>query len=261
MGAISRRSIVAPILTAFAAAGGTLLRGQQPSGERFIPKQSDRPEPAAGEEPGFEPIFDGASMSGWEGNPTYWRVENGALTGEVTPQTLLKSNTFVVWRGGSPHDFELKTEYRITSGGNSGINYRSVVIPDPVTPENRFSMRGYQCDIDAANRYTGQNYEEKGRLFLAQRGQMTRVVGTRKPVIVSSLGDAGELAKHITPDWNSVHLIIRGNLLVHIVNGHVMSIVIDDDVAGRSPGGLIGVQVHVGPPMKVAFRNIRLRRL
>jgi hypothetical protein len=249
----SRRSIIASLLAAFA-------HGQQPSGERFMPKQSDRPEPMTGDEPGFEQLFDGASMKGWEGNPQYWRVENGSLVGEVTPQTLLKSNTFIIWRGGSVEDFELKADYRITSGGNSGINYRSVVIPDPVTPENKFAMRGYQCDIDAANRYTGQNYEEKGRLFLALRGQMTRVIGTRRPVIISSLGDAAELARHITPDWNSVHLIIRGNVLVHIVNGHVMSVVIDDDAAGRSSSGLIGVQVHVGPPMRVEYRNIRLKR-
>jgi hypothetical protein len=97
-------------------------------------------------------------------------------------------------------------------------------------------------------------------LFLALRGQMTRVIGTRRPVIISSLGDAAELARHITPDWNSVHLIIRGNVLVHIVNGHVMSVVIDDDAAGRSSSGLIGVQVHVGPPMRVEYRNIRLKR-
>jgi hypothetical protein len=249
----SRRSIIASLPAAFA-------HGQQPSGERFMPKQSDRPEPVTGDEPGFEQLFDGGSMKGWEGNPQYWRVENGSLVGEVTPQTLLKSNTFLIWRGGSVEDFELKADYRITSGGNSGINYRSVIIPDPVTPENKFAMRGYQCDIDAANRYTGQNYEEKGRLFLALRGQMTRVIGTRRPVIISSLGDAAELARHITPDWNSVHLIIRGNVLIHIVNGHVMSVVIDDDAAGRSSSGLIGVQVHVGPPMRVEYRNIRLKR-
>jgi hypothetical protein len=237
------------------------LLAQQSTRERFVPKQSDRPEPPAGEEPGFQSIFDGQTLTGWEGNPAYWRVQNGVLVGEITPETRLKSNTFIIWRGGSPKDFELKVDYRITAGGNSGINYRSVVIPDPVTPENKFAMRGYQCDIDAANRYTGQNYEEKGRLFLALRGQMTRVVGTRKPVVLSSLADGAELAKHITADWNAVHLIIRGNMLVHAINGHVMSIVIDDDPEGRSAAGLIAVQVHVGPPMKVEYRDFRLKNL
>lgn len=227
--------------------------------QTYTPKQSDRPEPLTGDEDGFHPIFDGKTLNGWEGDPKYWRVENGALTGEVTPQTLLKSNTFIIWRGGSPKDFELKADYRITAGGNSGINYRSVVVPDAVTPGNAFAMRGYQADIDGRNQYTGQNYEEKGRLFLAQRGQLTKVVAGRKPILLSSLGDATELAAYITSDWNSYHLIIRGNTLIHTLNGHVMSIVIDDDAANRTFEGLIGVQVHVGGPMKIEYRNFRLK--
>src|SRR6185295_11713143 len=138
-----------------------------------------------------------------------------------------KSNTFIIWRGGEPEDFELKVEYRITAGGNSGINYRSQVVPDKVTPENRFAMRGYQCDIDGQNRYTGNNYEEKGRLFLAVRGQVTHVTGTRTPVVQSSLGDEKVLGGLITTGWNAVHLIVRGNVLMHVVNGQVMSVVID----------------------------------
>jgi hypothetical protein len=227
--------------------------------ERYVPKQSDRPEPITGEEPGFRTIFNGKDLTGWQGDPVYWRVESGVLTGEITPATVVKSNTFIIWRGGSPADFELKMDYRITPGGNSGINYRSQLVPDPVTPSNRFAMRGYQADIDGQNRYTGQNYEEKGRLFLAMRGQVTRVVGDRKPVILSKIGDTDELAKHITSDWNSFHLIVRGNVLTHILNGQLMSVVVDDDPAGRAQRGLIGMQVHVGPPMKVEYRNIRIK--
>jgi hypothetical protein len=225
----------------------------------YAPKQSDRPEPVTGDEPGFQSIFDGKTLTGWEGNPTYWRAENGALVGEITPATVIKSNTFIIWRGGKPKDFELKLDFRITPTGNSGINYRSVVVPDTVTPDNKFAMRGYQCDIDGQKRYTGNNYEEKGRLFLAVRGQLTRVVGGRPPVLVSSLGDAGELGALVTDDWNAAQVTARGNTLTHIVNGRVMSVVIDDDAPNRPADGLIGVQVHVGPPMKVEYRNIRLK--
>src|SRR6266571_3643956 len=178
------------------------VAGQPP----YVPKQSDRPEPVAGEESGFESIFDGKTLNGWEGDPKYWRVSDGSMVGEITPETIIKSNTFIIWRGGAPADFELKVDYRITTGGNSGINYRSVVVPDKVTPGNQFAMRGYQCDIDGQNRYTGNNYEEKGRLFLAVRGQMTRVTGTRPPIVLSSLGDGKELAALLTSDWNAVHL-------------------------------------------------------
>jgi hypothetical protein len=229
---------------------------QQPS---YVPKQSDRPSPIEGDEPGFAPIFDGTSLNGWEGDPTYWRVENGALVGEITPTTVVKSNTFIIWRGGSPKDFELKLEYRITGAGNSGINYRSVSVPDPVTPANRFALRGYQFDIDGARRYVGNDYEEKGRLFMAVRGQVTRVTGGRPPVVLSTFGDEASLAAVATDSWNAVHLIVRGNTLTHVLNGRLMSVTIDDDAPNRPADGLLGVQVHVGPPMKVEYRSIRLK--
>ncbi len=225
----------------------------------YTPKQSDRPAALAGDEPGFKPIFDGQSLTGWEGDPKYWRVENGCLVGEITPETIIRSNTFIVWQGGQPRDFELKVDFRISAQGNSGINYRSAMVPDPVTPANRFAMRGYQLDLDGAKAYTGNNYEEKGRLFLAVRGQMTHVIGGRLPVLLGSLGDPAQLATAITAEWNSVHLIVRGNVLTHLVNGRVMAVVIDDDAPNRPADGLIGVQVHVGPPMKVEYRNIRLK--
>ena len=122
-------------------------------------------------------------------------------------------------------------------------------------------MRGYQCDIDGKNQYTGNNYEEKGRLFLAVRGQVTRITGARKPVVLSGLGAEQELAGVISKDWNSVHVIARGNVLMHHVNGRLFSMVIDDDVPNRTSKGLIGVQLHVGGPMKVEYRGWRLKTL
>jgi 3-keto-disaccharide hydrolase len=253
----ARRPFLAALL------GGLLLPRIRPlaaqQAEPYVPKQSDRPEPIAADEPGFAPIFDGKTLDGWEGDPKYWRAENGSLVGEITPETVVRSNTFIVWRGGRPRDFELKLDYRITADGNSGVNYRSELIPDPVTPANQFAMRGYQCDLDGKKRYPGNNYEEKGRLFLAVRGQVSHVVGGRKPIVLSTFGDPDELATHVTDDWNAIHLIIRGNTLVHIINNHLMSVVIDDDAPNRPADGLLGVQVHVGPPMKVEYRNLRLK--
>jgi hypothetical protein len=264
------RAAVAGALVAVALASGSswsVASGSVASGPgdgpaqppAYVPKQSDRPSPAEGDEAGFTPIFDGQSLDGWEGDPTYWRVEGGALVGEITPQTVVKSNTFIIWRGGRPKDFELKLDYRITAAGNSGINYRSASVADPVTPANRFALRGYQFDLDGACRYVGNNYEEKGRLFMAVRGQVTRVVGTRPPVVVGTFGDDAQLAALATDDWNGVHLIVRGNTLTHMLNGRLMSVTIDDDAANRPVDGLLGVQVHVGPPMKVEYRNIRLK--
>ena len=238
-------------------ASATLLSAQTAP---YVPKQSDRPEVLPATSRDSRPIFDGKSLAGWEGNTTYWRAENGVLVGEITPATVIKSNTFIIWRGGTPADFELKIDYRITEAGNSGINYRSVVVPDPVTPENKFAMKGYQFDLDGRRRYDGNNYEEKGRLFLAVRGQISHVVGGRPPIVLSSFATSDELATVPTSDWNAAHLIVRGNSATHILNGRLMSITIDDDAPNRKLEGLIGMQVHTGPPMKIEYRNIRLKR-
>ncbi len=221
------------------------------------PAQQVQPTPAPDDETGFESIFDGKTLDGWDGDPTYWRVENGCLVGEVTPETLLKRNSFIIWRGGTPADFELKVEYRVSEKGNSGINYRSAEVED--TP---FALRGYQFDIDGANRYTGQNYEERGRTFLALRGDFSRADADGVSRIVGSVGKKDELAGFVrNGGWNTVHLIARGNTLIHMINGQVMSVVVDDDRERRKPIGLIGVQVHVGPPMKIEYRNFRLKKL
>jgi hypothetical protein len=215
------------------------------------------PTPGTNDETGFSQIFDGKTLNGWEGDPKYWRVENGCLVGEVTPETLLKQNSFIIWRGGTTRDFELKVEYRVSARGNSGINYRSEQITN-----SPFALRGYQSDIDGANKYTGQNYEEKGRTFLALRGDMSRVDADGKSRVIGSVGDKDALAAFIkNEDWNEVHLIVRGNTMTHLVNGHAMSVVVDDDAVRRKFDGLLGVQVHVGPPMKIEYRNFRLKQL
>ena len=235
--------------------------------------QQTYPTTAPAGEAGFERIFDGKSLDGWEGDETFWRVENGALVGEITPGNEIKRNTFIIWQGGGlgdraggggvVGDFELKLAYRISPMGNSGINYRSAALD-----EEKFAMKGYQFDIDGGGRknaeqvrHTGNNYEERGRTFMALRGQVTRAVDGGKREVIGTVGDYKELAKSIREaDWNEVHIIARGNTLVHILNGRVMSILVDDDAKNRAADGRLGVQVHTGPPMKVEFRDIRLKK-
>ncbi len=169
----------------------------------------------------------------------------------------------MIWRGGTPGDFELKLEYRITKNGNSGVNYRSVQIT-----EVPYALKGYQADIDGMNRYTGQNYEERGRTTLAYPGQITKVTGggavqdnawTNTEVVKSLNRDS--LQQFITPEWNEVHLIVKKNRLQHYINGVLISDVTDNDTVNRKNSGLIGMQVHIGPPMKVEYKNIRLKHL
>jgi hypothetical protein len=260
------RTLIAAILC------GALLIAAQSSQVCAQPKTNDTTtdssapaiaNASAAVEDGFVSIFDGKTFDGWDGDPVYWRVEDGCIVGEITPETIVKRNTFIIWRGGAPADFELKLDYRITPGGNSGVNYRSVELTDA-----KWSLAGYQSDIDGPRlddrplRHTGQSYEERGRTFLARRGEIARVGATGKPTIIGAVGDIDELKAFINDDgWNHVHLIARGNVLVHMLNGHAMSIVIDDDTAHRTMEGLIGVQVHVGPPMKVEYRNILLKQM
>lgn len=224
---------------------------------------------------GFVPIFDGKTLNGWEGDPTYWRVENGNLVGEITPTTLLKTNSFIVWQGGEPADFELKGEFSITEAGNSGVNYRSERVP-----EVPFALRGYQADIDGKHRYTGQNYEERRRTTLAYQGQKTTIApyaGEATPeairagvkanawtglTVTGSLGSADSLKALLKTDgWNTFRIVAKGNRLQHYVNGVLMSDVTDNDTVNRRMKGLIGVQVHVGPPMQVRYRNLMLKEL
>ena len=137
-----------------------------------------------------------------------WRVEDGAIVGETKPGHHSASRTrFLIWRGGHPANFELKLEYRLT-GGNSGIQYRSSELP-----EIRWAMKGYQADIDAEQQYTGQIYEERGRGFLALRGQSALIELGKKPAVIGRLGDDAELKRFIhSRGWNEYHIIAHGNV-------------------------------------------------
>ncbi|MVN22132.1 3-keto-disaccharide hydrolase [Mucilaginibacter arboris] len=215
-------------------------------------------------ERGFVPIFDGKTLKGWEGDTTYWQAKDGVLTGEVTPKTILKQNTFLIWKGGGPGDFELKVQYRISAKGNSGVNYRSVRVDS--LP---YALKGYQADLDGKDKYnlgyprhTGQNYEERGRQFLAVRGQKTVIETGKAPILIDSLGSKAQLLKSINYDgWNELHIVAKGNNLKHYINGTLMSEVTDNDTVNRKMKGLIGVQVHVGPPMKIEFKDFMLKQL
>lgn len=221
---------------------------------------------------GFEKIFDGESLNGWDGDPTYWSVKDGSIVGEITEETKLERNHFIIWQGGQPADFEFKAEFKITEAGNSGVNYRS----EPVEGLAH-ALKGYQADIDGKNNYTGQNYEERKRTTLAYIGQETKVNPQEKEgdlranvernawlglEVVNELGDREEMKKVVkSNDWNEIRIVAEGNRLKHYINGTLMSDVTDMDPANRSLKGYLGMQVHVGPPMQVAYRNIYLKSL
>lgn len=208
---------------------------------------------AAADEPGFVSLFNGKDLSGWEGDE-HWSVQDGAITGKTTPETLLKYNTFLVWQGGRPADFELRLQYRIV-GGNSGVQYRSKVID-----QERYVVGGYQADIDSSPRFTGMNYDERGRRILAERGQRVSIdsEGNKQ---VEQFGDKEALQKIVrNEDWNHYRIIARGNRLQHYINVYLMSEVIDNQTEKAAASGVIALQAHQGPPMTVQFKDIRLKQ-
>src|SRR5688572_9150918 len=93
------------------------------------------------EETGFQQIFDGQSLKGWDCDPEFWRAEGGQMIGETRPDHQPKYNVFCIWSGGAPADFELKLQYRLTGEtGNSGIQYRSIELPEV----GKWVLKGYQ---------------------------------------------------------------------------------------------------------------------
>ncbi len=205
-------------------------------------------------EDGFKNIFDEKTLSGWDGDTTVWRVEDNNIVGEVTAEKPLRTNTFLIWQGGSPGDFELKAEVKITEKGNSGINYRSELVEG--VP---FGLKGYQADMDGKHVYTGLTYEERGRGMLAKRGETVTLENGKDPIVHNAANPDSLLQIIRQNDWNEIHIVAKGNHLIYYLNGTLVSETTDNDTVNRKAEGLIGLQAHVGPPMTVRYRNIRIK--
>lgn len=213
-------------------------------------------------------LFDGKSLDGWDGDPRFWRVEDGAIVGETTESNKAPQNTFLISKAGEFGDFELQLSFEV-EGYNSGVQYRSV-------RRGNWVVSGYQCDFEARwhdegtkDLYSGMFFEEGGRMFLAQRGDCVIVrppeEGSKEKAAIEKLGtvgDAAEIEKGIRRDaWNELTVVARGNTFIHILNGRVAAVAVDEDVSRRRDEGIIALQLHAGPPMKIRVKGVRLRRL
>ncbi|HET7220695.1 MAG TPA: DUF1080 domain-containing protein [Vicinamibacterales bacterium] len=222
------------------------------------------PETIPDDDAGFARIFDGKTLNGWDGDTRFWRVENGEIVGESTPDNLVKENNFLIWRGATVKDFELKVEFRI-NGSNSGIQYRSSELPKI----GKWVLKGYQADIDFTEGYLGNVHDERGRAptgeghaVLSRRGEITRVVDGPKYKVVGTIGDPTMLRGAMNVNgWNKYHIIARGPVLMQLINGQLMAVALDEDVKNAPPEGVIGFQMHTGPPFKIQFRNVMFKKL
>ena len=202
---------------------------------------------------GFVNLIQGrGGLRGWAGDSTHWSVKNGVLTG--TTDGTLKANSFLTWKGSTIRNFDLHVQVRVTPGGNSGIQYRSRMRPD----FGLFAASGYQCDVVAKNpNYNGMLYEEKGRRILAHTGEKVIVDAKGRSWIVEKI----PVREFPAGEWHDYRVLVRGNHHQHWIDEYPTADLIDFDEKGRSLDGVLAVQVHVGPPMKIEYRDFRIKHL
>ena len=202
---------------------------------------------------GFTSIFNGKGLSGWNAKPGWWTVEDGALTSESTPERPCKECNYLIWRGDLPADFELLADFKLSRSANSGIQLRSEELPN-------WDTSGYQADMTGDGKLIGFVYHHK-RGLIAGRGEKA-VFAADGSKTVEPLGAPEELLKHFKEgDWNTYRVICRGPEITLSVNGVLMCQITDHHATQAATHGLIALQMHPGPPMKVQFKNIRIKHL
>jgi len=203
----------------------------------------------ANAEPEWLSIFNGKNLDGWDGDARLWSVENGVLVGQTDEDSRkIARNSFLIWRGGEPGDFELEFKSRITTPNNSGVQYRSRRLDD-----EGWRVVGYQFDLHPRQEYNAMLFEEGGRGIVAQRGQHVRLGGEKE--VVGNF----ELLKVDIAEWQTYRLVAKGHRFEHYVNGVLQTVIEDGDEEKRADSGIIALQLHAGEPMKVEFKDIRFR--
>ncbi len=200
-----------------------------------------------------ESLFNGKDLSGWDGAPGWWTVEDGALTAQSTPEKPCTKCNYLIWKGGQPENFELTAEFRLSDKANSGIQLRSAALAD-------WDTSGYQADMTGDGQLVGFVYHHK-RGLIAGRGERVAVAPDGKKT-VEELGAPAELLKSFKPgEWNTYKVVCRGPEITLFVNDAKMCQFTDLDATQAAAKGVIALQMHPGPPMKVQFRNLRIRKL
>lgn len=225
---------------------------------------ADEPAPDGIEKPdkdGFYSLFNGKDLEGWDGDPEIWSVKDGCIVGQTEAEgpKKLTYNTFLILKDKEYSDFVLKFDIKLSKDGNSGVQYRSWLNKDP---NKKWSVLGYQADFDGTHTYSGILYGEGFRGILANRGQESEIGDDHTPKMVKEFAKNEDIKKLIKlEDWNEYEVTAKDFTFTHKINDKLMSICTDNDKEQRKEKGIIAIQAHVGPPMKVEIRNIRIRPL
>ena len=209
-------------------------------------------------------LFNGEDLSGWDGDSNLWKVDNGAITGYVEEGANIENHSYLIWQGHKVRDFELSLRFRSDSG-NSGIDYRAKkILKDKNGKDLKWTIEGYQADI--VQNWMGSFYN--WGLSGAQPGQfaiVTTAPGGRDEQLKSvfQLVDPNIVlgARYYEPDrWNDYTVTVRGEHIIHRINGFQTIELIDLSSLKRSEGYL-GFQVHRGNKKQVhKFKDIRLEQ-
>lgn len=217
------------------------------------------PEPA-----GMETLFNGKDLTGWDGDPRLWKVQDGVIHGETTEENPARGNTFLIWKGGKLKDFDLRLSFRCTATNNSGIQYRSRHITDG-SPRNAWVVRGYQHEIRNESKLpsvAGFIYDEggkRGRMCLV--GEQAEWGPDGKKVTGQLIDQEGYSKLFRLDDWNEVAIIAQGNRIRHYLNGRLILDFTDNHPELALREGVLALQLHAGRPMWAEYKNIRLKHL
>ena len=217
------------------------------------------PEPLdANDHEGYVSLFDGVSLKGWDGSPKFWRVEDKCIVGESTEQNP-SGNSYLVYHDLEAKDFTLKFQIKVEGAGGSGFQYRSktgipwlIPIRPEITAHNgpvnlAWMLTGPQADFWPSRVYTGQFYSENTPMrIIAWRGQVVESYGLKTKRLMGNIGDRAALGKLVrSDDWNDYTVIARGGTCIHIVNGQVMAVLVDDDPqSSNNQSGLFGIEIE-----------------
>ncbi len=204
-------------------------------------------------------LFDGASLTGWDGDQRFWRVEDGAITGEIPADAGLKKNTFLIWRGGTVSDFTMEFSYRIVSDeGNSGFQFRSV-------DRGEFQVTGYQANIEQGGKNrNGMLYSEgTGRDVLALAGERTRVGDGKTRIATEKFAEAKDLFTKVNGrgEWKQYRVEATGNRIRITINDVLMSEATDESEKQAAKEGIIAFQLHAGKAMKLQVKDLKLKKM